>query len=110
MSSEPAIAAGPAPARVASSDDTGQFTITGVLPGRYTLVTRPLPIANQPSTNLSGAADVTVSGDVDFSGEIRKGGLRIALQEQPLRILTALLERPGEVISREALCQRLLQS
>ena len=65
MSSEPAIAAGPAPARVASSDDTGQFTITGVLPGRYTLVTRPLPIANQPSTNLSGAVDVTVSGDVE---------------------------------------------
>jgi TolB-like protein len=29
------------------------------------------------------------------------------LQEQPLRILTALLERPGDVISRDVLCQRL---
>jgi TolB-like protein len=41
------------------------------------------------------------------SGELRKRGLRIALQEQPLRVLVALLERPGEVIGREELCQRL---
>ena len=60
-----ASAAGSAPIRTAVSDETGQFTINGVLPGRYSLVTRPLPIANQPSTNLSGAADVTVAGDVE---------------------------------------------
>jgi len=41
------------------------------------------------------------------TGELRKRGLRIALQEQPLRILSALLEHPGEVIGREALCHRL---
>jgi TolB-like protein/DNA-binding winged helix-turn-helix (wHTH) protein len=41
------------------------------------------------------------------SGELRKRGLRIALQEQPLRILNALLERPGHVVSREELCRRL---
>jgi TolB-like protein len=41
------------------------------------------------------------------TGELRKRGLRIALQEQPLRILSALLEQPGEVIGREALCRRL---
>ena len=40
-------------------------------------------------------------------GELRKRGLRIALQEQPLRILMALLERPGDVVGREELCQRL---
>ena len=34
-------------------------------------------------------------------GELRKRGLRIALQEQPLRILMALLERPGDVVGRE---------
>ncbi|HEY0284992.1 MAG TPA: winged helix-turn-helix domain-containing protein [Vicinamibacterales bacterium] len=41
------------------------------------------------------------------SGELRKRGLRIALQEQPLRILIALLDRPGDVVGREELCQRL---
>jgi len=40
-------------------------------------------------------------------GELRKRGLRIALQEQPLRILMALLERPGDVVGREELCRRL---
>lgn len=41
------------------------------------------------------------------SGELRKRGLRVALQNQPLRVLAALLERPGDVVSRGALCRRL---
>jgi TolB-like protein/DNA-binding winged helix-turn-helix (wHTH) protein len=41
------------------------------------------------------------------SGELRKRGFRIALQEQPLRVLIALLERPGDVVGREELCRRL---
>lgn len=41
------------------------------------------------------------------NGELRKRGVRIALQEQPLRILIALLERPGDIVGREELCQRL---
>ena len=41
------------------------------------------------------------------NGELRKRGLRIALQEQPLRILVALLERPGDIVGREELCHRL---
>lgn len=41
------------------------------------------------------------------NGELRKRGLRVALQEQPLRILIALLERPGTIIGREELCRRL---
>src|SRR5688572_25955799 len=55
-------------------------------------------------------ADIARFGTFEVSlrtGELRKRGLRIALQEQPLRILTALLERPNEVVSREELCQRL---
>ena len=43
------------------------------------------------------------------SGELLKNGLRIKLQEQPCRLLVALLERPGEVISREDLRNRLWQ-
>src|SRR5438132_14367210 len=42
-----------------------------------------------------------------LTGELRKHGVRLALQEQPLRILAALLERPGEIVTREALCRRL---
>jgi Tol biopolymer transport system component/DNA-binding winged helix-turn-helix (wHTH) protein len=41
------------------------------------------------------------------SGELRKAGVRIALPDQPLAVLTALLERPGELVTREELRQRL---
>jgi len=37
------------------------------------------------------------------AGELRKGGIRIRLQEQPFQVLTVLLEHPGELISREEL-------
>ena len=41
------------------------------------------------------------------SGELLKNGKRIKLQEQPCRLLIALLENSGEVISREELRNRL---
>jgi DNA-binding winged helix-turn-helix (wHTH) protein/tetratricopeptide (TPR) repeat protein len=44
------------------------------------------------------------------SGELRKGPVRIRLQEQPLRVLTALLNKPGKVVSREELRQELWPS
>ena len=37
------------------------------------------------------------------SGELRKKGVRIKLQEQPFQVLTVLLQRPGEVVAREEL-------
>ena len=39
--------------------------------------------------------------------ELRKGGMRIRLQDQPFEILAAMLDRPGEVVTREELRQRL---
>ena len=39
--------------------------------------------------------------------ELRKHGAVLRLQEQPLRVLAMLAERPGEVISREQLQQRI---
>lgn len=46
--------------------------------------------------------------DVDArSGELRKAGRRVALQDQPFRVLGALLERPGELVTREELRRRL---
>ncbi len=44
------------------------------------------------------------------SGELRKQGKKIKLQEQPFQVLAALLERPGEVLSREDLQKRLWPS
>src|SRR5713226_2488853 len=42
--------------------------------------------------------------EVDLrSGELRKQGVRIKLQEQPFHVLTVLLQRPGEVVTREEL-------
>jgi Tol biopolymer transport system component/DNA-binding winged helix-turn-helix (wHTH) protein len=41
------------------------------------------------------------------SGELRKAGARIKLQDQPFKVLLALLQRPGEVITREELRARV---
>ncbi len=41
------------------------------------------------------------------SGELRKAGVRIRVQQQPLRLLEILLERPGEVVTREELRSRI---
>jgi cholera toxin transcriptional activator len=46
--------------------------------------------------------------EVDLvSGELRKNGTRIRLQEQPFRVLAMLLERPGEMVTREDLRSQL---
>jgi DNA-binding winged helix-turn-helix (wHTH) protein/Tol biopolymer transport system component len=39
--------------------------------------------------------------------ELRRNGVPIRLQEQPLRILAALVERPGEIVTREELQERV---
>jgi cholera toxin transcriptional activator len=43
-------------------------------------------------------------------GELRKGGVRLRLQGQPFQVLTILLERAGEVVTREQLQQKLWPS
>lgn len=40
-------------------------------------------------------------------GELYRAGVRVRLQEQPFRVLAALLERPGDLITREELRLRL---
>ena len=44
------------------------------------------------------------------AGELRKQGVRVKLQEQPFQILAMLLERPGQVVTREELRNRLWPS
>jgi TolB-like protein/DNA-binding winged helix-turn-helix (wHTH) protein len=41
------------------------------------------------------------------TGELRKHGLRVKLQGQPVEVLTMLLLQPGEVVAREELQRRL---
>lgn len=46
--------------------------------------------------------------EVDLkTGELRKRGQRMPLQEQPFQVLVALLEQPGEVVTREELRVKL---
>src|SRR6202163_1234450 len=41
------------------------------------------------------------------SGEVRKAGLRIRVQQQPMKLLEILLERRGEIVTREELRSRV---
>jgi len=41
------------------------------------------------------------------NGELRKNGVRVRLQDQPFRLLCLLLERAGEVVSKEELRDKI---
>src|ERR1700756_4003421 len=41
------------------------------------------------------------------AGELRRNGSKVKLQEQPFQILAELLDRPGQVVTREELRNRL---
>jgi TolB-like protein/Flp pilus assembly protein TadD len=52
-------------------------------------------------------------GHFDFdvgAGELRKGGTKVRLQQQPLQVLQILLEHAGNVISRDELQKRIWPS
>lgn len=61
------------------------------------------------SSTAAGSRTVRVADfEVDLqSAELRKGDLTTRLPEQPFRILLLLLEKPGEVVTREELRSRL---
>jgi cholera toxin transcriptional activator len=63
-----------------------------------------------PTPHASPAGRVIRFGvfEVDLAaGELRKSGRKLRLQEQPFQMLALLLERPGDVITREELRQKL---
>ena len=61
----------------------------------------PVPSTSQPQVRFRGFwIDLT-------SGEVHKAGQTISLPPKVFKILQALLERPGEVVTREALRERL---
>jgi len=46
--------------------------------------------------------------EVDLArGELRCNGARVRLQEQPFQVLVALLEKPGEIVSKDELRERI---
>jgi TolB-like protein/DNA-binding winged helix-turn-helix (wHTH) protein len=55
-----------------------------------------------PSSFRFGVFDVDVR-----AAELRQGGEKVNLQEQPFQVLLLLLEHPGAVVTREELRQRL---
>ena len=62
-----------------------------------------LPV-ERPSSNVRrfGTFEVDVR-----ARELRKGGIRIRLQDQPFEILAVMIERPGEIVTRDELRERL---
>jgi DNA-binding winged helix-turn-helix (wHTH) protein len=49
--------------------------------------------------------------ELDLSaGELRKSGIKLRLQEQPFQVLAVLLERAGDLVTREELQQKLWPS
>ena len=62
----------------------------------------PDSAAKSPRRFRFGAYELDVR-----AGELRKNGLTIKLQKQPLQVLKVLLEQPGEVITREELRNQL---
>jgi DNA-binding winged helix-turn-helix (wHTH) protein len=57
-----------------------------------------------PRSRIIRFADCTI--DL-LTAELSRNGDRIILQEQPFQILTALLESPGDLVTREELIKRL---
>lgn len=67
-------------------------------------------ISEGPTTRSIASRRSACFGAFEFdlqSGELRKHGLRIKLQGQPIEVLTILVEHPGDVVTREELQKRL---
>ena len=63
-----------------------------------------VPVSVDPSLRIIRFSTFEVNFHI---GELRQRGQKIKLQEQPLQVLAALLERPGDLITREELRSKL---
>jgi TolB-like protein/DNA-binding winged helix-turn-helix (wHTH) protein len=69
-----------------------------------------LPVSGEQRSPRSEAAPLARFGAFELdlaTGELRRAGVRVKLQEQPLRLLVFLLERPGALITRDELREQL---
>ena len=93
------LAAGPAAAQ--------QRQLTGTV----TAAQSKRPVA-EASVVVAGSGGTRTNADGKFTlnvpaGELRKNGVKIKLHTQPFEVLTALLLRHGQVVTREDLQQKL---
>jgi len=68
------------------------------------------PAQARPMANPADSTQIVRFGEFELdlrTGEIRNNGQHLILPEKPFQLLTALLERPGEMVSREELIKRL---
>jgi TolB-like protein len=83
--------------------ETGRFSNGARLPAYGGVLCSMKSIhPSRSGTVRFGVYELDVRG-----GELRQEGVRVKLQEQPFHILQILLERPGEVVTREELRQRI---
>lgn len=74
---------------------------------------RPIRVSNSPFVGNTNGNDMSCTRrfgvfEVDLrAGELRRNGIKVKLQEQPFQILAELMERHGQVVSREELRNRL---
>src|SRR5256885_10544989 len=67
-------------------------------------------IRRPPRSTLFPYTTLFRSGQFEIdekTGELRKDGTKVRLQEQPLQILQILLEHPGELVARDELRKRV---
>jgi DNA-binding winged helix-turn-helix (wHTH) protein len=85
---------------------------------RLILAARFIPVQSIEKTANAGRnspAPMTPRSPIRFScfevdlkvREIRKRGIKVRLQDQPFEVLAALLERPGQLVTREELQTRI---
>ena len=84
--------------------DDARFAIAQVAPVRHE---EPSPQPASPPPDVPDRVRFSVF-ELDLrAGELRKHGSRVRLQNKPFRILELLLERPGEVVTREEIREKL---
>jgi TolB-like protein/tetratricopeptide (TPR) repeat protein len=97
----------PQPVKLGTTNQTAGITRPGV---NFPFSTKLAKVgAGSMEKGTSRAIEVRFAAfEVDFqSGELRKHGVKVRLQEQPFQILSALIERPREVVTREELRKKL---
>jgi DNA-binding winged helix-turn-helix (wHTH) protein/TolB-like protein len=78
-------------------------------------VTEPDSLAapGEPAAEGRGGFEIARFGAFELdlkTGELRRGGVRVKLQEQPFRLLVLLVRRQGELVTREELREQLWPS
>jgi cholera toxin transcriptional activator len=97
-------------ANIVPRGETARATLSSVQAARcYTTHHRPL-LSLMPAFAGNNSGRIARFGvfELDLAaGELRRNGAKLRLQDQPFQVLTLLLERAGEVVTREEMRQKL---